>query len=139
MASIRWSTDLHKYSLVLVEFGNNKEILDCDDENSYSYGLNLGSEFCYTHMAVVVSNEIRANEILVVPLTTYKFGDENYPTNVIIDIDKYGHMVKHKTTIKTHHLRSIDKKKRIKKILKPFISKTLKMKINEALRKNIED
>jgi len=138
MASIKWM-DLHKYSLVLVEFGSNKHHFNSEDEDSYNYGLNLGCEFCYKHMAIIVSNEVNASEILVVPLTSYKYGDENYPSNIIIDTDSFGYIVNNKTTIKTHHLRSIDKKKRIKKIIKPFISKTLKKKINEALRKNIED
>jgi mRNA-degrading endonuclease toxin of MazEF toxin-antitoxin module len=133
---IRWA-DLNKYSLVWVEFGNRKDDLDCDDINSYSYGLNMGHEFCYRHMAIVVSSEVYSDEIVVVPLTTYKRGDENYPSNIVIDVDKYGYMVQNKTTIKINHLRSIDKRKRVKKIIKPFISKTLKLKINEVLLKSI--
>jgi mRNA-degrading endonuclease toxin of MazEF toxin-antitoxin module len=120
-----------------VEFGNNKTKLDKQSEETYRFGLNLGHEFCYQHMAIVVSNEVRADEIAVVPLTTYKNGDENYSSNVIIDIDQYGHILQNKTTIKTNHIRSIDKKKRIKKIIKPFISKTLQLKIEEALKKSI--
>lgn len=136
MASIRWA-DLNKYSLVLVEFGNHKDSLNYDDENSYDYGINLGCEFCYKHMAIVVGKEVKADEILVVPLTTYKQDDENYPTNIIIDTNLYGHMVQHKTTIKINHLRSIDKKKRIKKIIKTFVSKTLQLEIEEKMRKFI--
>lgn len=136
MASVKWS-EFNKYSLVLVEFGNNKTNFNEDDEQSYRYGINLGFEFCYQHMAIVVSNEVKSDEIAVVPLTSYKNGDENYPSNIIIDIDKYGHMVKNKTTIKTNHIRSIDKKKRVRKIIKPFISKTLQLKIEEALKKSI--
>ena len=136
MSSIKWST-LHKYSLVLVEFGNQKNNLNLDDNSTYMYGLNLGNEFCYTHMAIVISSEILSNEIVVIPLTTYKLGDENYSSNIIIDTNKYGFMVNHKTTIKTNHIRSIDKKRRIKKIIKPYISKTLKIKISETIRKNI--
>ncbi len=136
MASIRW-IDLNKYSLVLIEFGSNKFHFDESKEETYRHGINLGYEFCYKHMAIVVSNEIKAEEIAVVPLTTYKDGDEKYPSNIIIDIDKYGHMVENKTTIKTNHIRSIDKKKRIKKIIRPFISKTLQIKIEEALKRSI--
>ena len=47
-------------------------------------------------------------------------------------------MVQNKTTIKTNHIRSIDKKKRVKQIIKPYISKTLKLKLNEAIRNNFE-
>jgi len=133
---IRWA-DLNKYSLVWVEFGNRKDDINCDDVSSYSYGLNMGHEFCYRHMAIVLSHEVYSDEIVVVPLTTYKRGDENYPSNIVIDVDKYGYMVQNKTTIKINHLRSIDKRKRVKKIIKPFISKTLKLKINEVLLKSI--
>ncbi len=132
--AIRWA-NLHKYSLVWVEFGNNKSDLDCKDVDSYTFGLNMGHEFCYRHMAIVVSNDVHANEIAVVPLTTYKNGDENYTTNIIIDVDRYGDMVHNKTTIKVQHIRSIDKKKRVRKIIKTFVSKTLQLQINEAIKK----
>lgn len=135
--AVKWM-DLHKYSLVWVEFGTNKNSFDNDDESTYRYGINLGHEFCYRHMAIVISNDVRADEIVVAPLTSYKHGDENYPSNIIIDIDKYGYMVQNKTTIKTNHIRSIDKKKRVRKIIKPYISNTLKLKINEAVRNNFE-
>lgn len=133
--AIKW-LDLHKYSLVWVEFGNTKTDIDCDDESTYRYGVNIGSEFCHRHMAIVVSNNIKANEIAVIPLTTYRYGDENYPSNVIIDTDKYSYMVQNKTTIKTNHIRSIDKRSRVKKIERPYISKTLQLKIGEAMRNN---
>jgi len=100
--------------------------------------LNMGHEFSYRHMAIVVSNNIKADVIAVVPLTSYRIGDENYVTNIVIDTDKYGHMVENKTTIKIGHIRNIDKKKRIKKIIKPFVSKTLQFKINEAIKKSFE-
>jgi uncharacterized protein YifN (PemK superfamily) len=87
-------------------------------------------------MAIVVSNNIMADEIAVVPLTTYRHGDENYPSNIIIDTDKYAYMVTNKTTIKTHHIRCIDKKRRITKILRPYVSRTLKLQIEEAIKKN---
>jgi uncharacterized protein YifN (PemK superfamily) len=135
--AIRWA-DLHKYSLVWVEFGNSKDDVDCFDDSTYTYGINMGHEFCYRHMAIVVSNNIKADVIAVVPLTSYRSGDQNYITNVVIDVDKYGHMVQNKTTIKVGHIRNIDKKKRIKKIIKPFVSKTLQLKINEAIRKSFE-
>ena len=133
--AVKWM-DLHKYSLVWVEFGNTKSNLDCDDESTYRYGVNTGSEFCHRHMAIVVSNNIRADEVAVIPLTTYRYGDENYPSNIIIDTDSYAFMVRNKTSIKTSHIRSIDKKRRIKEIVKPYISKTLKLKIEEAMRNN---
>ena len=120
MASIRWS-DLHKYSLIWVEFGNNITDLDCDDELSYLYGLNTGHEFCYRHMAIVVSNDIKANIISVVPLTSYKINDEKYFTNVVIDTDKYGYMVKNKTTIKI-----LIKRKELKKSLNLLYQKHYK-------------
>ena len=135
--SIRWA-ELHKYSLVWVEFGNNKNDLDFDDNSTYTYGLNMGHEFCYRHMAIVVSNNIKADVIAVVPLTSYRNNDEKYITNVVIDVDKYAYMVKNKTTIKVGHIRNIDKKRRIKQIIKPFISKTLQLKINEAIKKSFE-
>ncbi len=135
--SIRWA-NLNKYSLVSVEFGNNKTDINCHDDNTYTYGLNMGHEFCYRHMAIVVSNNIKADVIAVVPLTSYRSNDENYITNVVIDVDKYGHMVQNKTTIKVGHIRNIDKKKRIRKIIKPFVSKTLQLMINEAIRKSFE-
>ncbi len=135
--AVKWM-DLHKYSLIRVEFGNNKNSFDSDDESTYRYGINLGHEFCYRHMAIVISNDVRADEIVVAPLTSYKYGDEKYPSNLIIDTDKYGYMVQNKTTIKTNHIRSIDKKKRVKQIIKPYISKTLKLKLNEAIRNNFE-
>jgi len=135
--AIRW-IELNKYSLVWVEFGNPKSAYDVDDERTIHYGLNLGREFSYRHMAIVISNNILDDTIVVAPLTTYKNGDERYSTNVIIDIDKYSHMVYNKTTIKVGEVRSIDKKKRIKKIIKPFISKTLQLKINEAIRKSFK-
>ena len=78
--SIRWA-ELHKYSLVWVEFGNNKNDLDFDDNSTYTYGLNMGHEFCYRHMAIVVSNNIKADVIAVVPLTSYRNNDEKYITN----------------------------------------------------------
>ena len=137
MASVRWA-DLYKYSLVLVEFGNNKDDLDCSDNDTYTYGLNLGCEFCYLHMAIIVSNNYKSNEIAVVPLTTYKNGDENYPVNVIINTDKYGFMINHKTTIKVNHIRSIDKKKRVKKIIKKWIPNQLKRKIRKAMLHNFK-
>jgi mRNA-degrading endonuclease toxin of MazEF toxin-antitoxin module len=137
MASIRW-IELHKYSLVWVEFGNNKNDINTLDNSTYTYGLNIGHEFCYRHMAIVVSNNIKADIISVVPLTTYKYGDEKYPTNVVIDTDKYSHMIENKTTIKISHIRNIDKKKRIRKIIKPFISKTLQYRINEAIKRSFE-
>lgn len=127
MATIRWA-DLNKYSLVLVEFGNHKDSLNHDDESSYDYGINLGCEFCHKHMAIVVGKEVKADEILVVPLTTYKQDDENYPTNIIIDTNLYGHMVQHKTTIKINHLRSIDKKKGLKRLSRPLYQKHCNLK-----------
>ena len=135
--AVRW-IELHKYSLVAVEFGNNKSDLDCYKDSTYTYGLNMGHEFCYRHMAIVVSNNIKADVIAVVPLTSYRNGDENYITNVVVDADKYGYMVKHKTTIKIGHIRNIDKKRRIREIIKPFVSKTLQLKINEAIKKSFE-
>lgn len=135
--AIRWA-NLHKYSLVWVEFGNRKVDVECDNERTYAYGINMGHEFCYRHMAIVVSNNIKADVIAVVPLTTYRNGDENYITNVVVDVDKYGYMVKHRTTVKIGHIRNIDKKRRIKEIIKPFVSKTLQLKINEAIRKSFE-
>ncbi len=135
--SIRW-IELNKYSLVWVEFGNPKSDYDVDNERTIDYGLNLGREFSYRHMAIVISNNIKNDTIAVVPLTTYKNGDERYSTNVIIDVDKYAHMVFNKTTIKVGEIRSIDKKKRVKQIIRPFISKTLQLKINEAMRKSFE-
>ena len=133
--AVKW-LNLHKYSLVWVEFGNTKTDIDCDDESTYRYGVNIGSEFCHRHMAIVVSSNVKANEIAVIPLTTYRYGDENYPSNVIIDTDKYSYMVQNKTTIKTNHIRSIDKRSRVKKIERPYISKTLQLKIGEAMRNN---
>ena len=135
--SIRWA-NLNKYSLVWVEFGNPKNDMECDNEDTFRYGLNMGHEFSYRHMAIVVSNNFKADVIAVVPLTSYRMGDENYVTNIVIDTDKYGHMVENKTTIKIGHIRNIDKKKRIKKIIKPFVSKTLQYKINEAIKKSFE-
>lgn len=135
--SIRWA-DLHKYSLVWVEFGSPKNDIDCYDDSTYAHGLNMGHEFCFRHMAIVVSNNIKADVIAVVPLTSYRDGDENYITNIVIDVDKYGHMVQNKTTIKIGHIRNIDKKRRVKKIIKPFVSKTLQMMINESIRKSFE-
>jgi len=135
--AIRWA-NLHKYSLVWVEFGNRKVDVECDNERTYAYGINMGHEFCYRHMAIVVSNNIKADVIAVVPLTTYRDGDENYITNIVVDVDKYGYMVKNKTTVKIGHIRNIDKKRRIKEIIKPFVSKTLQLKINEAIRKSFE-
>ena len=137
MASVKWA-DLHKYSLVWVEFGNNKNDLDCKDDTTFNNGLNIGCEFCYRHMAIVVSNNIKSSEVTVIPLTSYKVGDENYLSNVIIDIDKYGYMLKNKTTIKTNHIRSIDKKKRIKKIVLKWISTPLKRKIRQAMLNNFK-
>jgi mRNA-degrading endonuclease toxin of MazEF toxin-antitoxin module len=102
------------------------------------YGLNLGHEFSFRHMAIVVSNDIKASVMAVVPLTSYRDGDENYATNVVIDPMQYGYMVQNKTTIKIGHIRNIDKKKRIKKIIKPFVSKTLKIKIKEAIKRSFE-
>lgn len=134
---IRW-VDLHKYSLVWVEFGNPKGELDCHEEASYRFGLNMGHEFCYRHMAVVVSNNVKDDVIAVVPLTSYRDGDERYPTNVVIDVDRYGHMVANKTTIKVGHIRNVDKKKRIRRIIRPYISKTLQLKIGEAVKKSFE-
>ncbi len=135
--AIRWA-ELYKYSLVWVEFGTPKTYLDVDNESTYRYGVNLGHEFSYRHMAIVISNNYKDDVISVVPLTTYKTGDENYKTNIIIDVGKYSHMVENKTTIKVNHIRSIDKKKRVKKIIKSFISKTLQYKIQDAIRKNFE-
>jgi len=135
--SIRWA-DLNKYSLLWVEFGNNTNDLDCNNNATHTYGLNMGHEFCYRHMAVVVSNDVKADVIAVVPLTSYRINDENYTTNVVIDVDKYGHMVQNKTTIKVGHIRNIDKKKRVRKIIKPFVSKTLQLMINEAIRKSFD-
>ena len=112
--------------------------MDCDDATTYTYGLNLGHEFSFRHMAIVVSNDIKASVIAVVPLTSYRDGDENYATNVVIDPMQYGYMVQNKTTIKIGHIRNIDKKKRIKKIIKPFVSKTLKIKIKEAIKRSFE-
>lgn len=135
--SIRWA-DLNKYSLVWVEFGNNKTDIDFNNEKSFRYGLNLGHEFCYRHMAIVVSNDYKADVIAVVTLTTYRHNDEKYPTNIVIDTKKYGYIVSNKTTIKISHIRNIDKKKRVKKIEKSYVSKTLQYKINEAIRKSFE-
>ena len=135
--AVKWM-DLHKYSLVWVEFGNNKNDLDCYNDSTHTYGLNMGHEFCYRHMAIVVSNNINADVIAVVPLTSYRDNDENYITNIVIDMDKYAHMVQKKTTIKVGHIRNIDKKKRIKQIIRPFVSKTLQLKINEAIKKSFE-
>lgn len=137
MSSIRW-IELNKYSLVWVEFGNQKKDLNCDDEKTHQHGLNMGNEFCYRHMAIVVSNYVKDDVIAVVPLTTYKEDDELYPTNIVIDVDKYGHLVKNKTTIKVSHIRNIDKKKRIKQIIKPFVSKTLQIILKETIRKSFE-
>lgn len=134
--AIKWN-DLNRWSLVLVEFGNHVFDIDANKEDTYSTGLNIGYEFCYLHMAIVVSNPRDTNIITVLPLTTYKHNDENYKTNIVIDIDKFGHMVDHKTTIKAEHLKSIDKKKRVKKIIKGFVSKTLQEKIRDCLKESI--
>lgn len=136
MASIKWS-DLHKYSLVLVEFGNHLNQIDCDHNKSYMDGINIGSEFCYEHMAIVVSHDPTSGEIAVVPLTTYRHGDEKYHSNIVINPHEYGRIVNNVTTVKVGHIRSIDKKKRITKLIRPYVSKTLQMKIGEAISKSI--
>lgn len=134
--SIKWN-DLYKYSLVLVEFGNPKDKLDIDNDKTYTHGINLGHEFCYKHMAIVVSNKVKdVNTISVIPLTSYKDEDENYKTNIIVDIGKYQNIVDKKTTIKTSLLTHIDKKIRIKKIIKPYISKLLQKEIGKAMEES---
>ena len=132
---IKWY-DLHKYSLVWIEFGNPKDKLDIDNDKTYTYGINLGHEFCYKHMAIVISNQVTGSTISVIPLTSYREGDEKYLTNIIIDIDKYKSIVDWKTTIKTSLITTIDKKKRIKKIIKPYISKILQKEINKTIQKS---
>lgn len=129
--SIRWS-QVNKWSLVYVDFGIPKHHIEDLCFDKITYGVNLGSEFSYLHMAIIVSN-IKDETIAVVPLTTYSKGDENFQTNIVINDKDYGHMVQHQTTIKINHLRFIDKRKRVKKLIKPFISNSLKIIIRDRL------
>jgi hypothetical protein len=68
----------------------------------------------------------------VVPVTTYKDGDENYTNNVIVDYGEYGRLFEWKSTIKVDHIRKIDATLRVKKIRRVFISKPLQRRIQRA-------
>ena len=127
MAGIRWA-DFHKWSLVWVKFGNSKQ-----KDSEPRYGLNLGTEFSYRHMAVVVSYKLGDSHAIVVPLTTYNQGDEYYKTNIIIKRAKYPYLVSNDSTILVDKIRHIDKKLRIKKIEKSFIPHPLKREIQKAM------
>ncbi len=127
MAGIRWA-DFNKWSLVWVEFGNSKQ-----KEDEPHFGLNLGTEFSYRHMAIVVGYKLGDPHAIVVPLTTYKMNDERYKTNVGISREKYPYLVKNNSTILVDKIRHIDKKMRVKKIERSFIPHPLKREIQKAM------
>lgn len=130
-------------SLVWVEFGETKHlflekmrkefkeesfnILDCP------HGLNLLHEFSYKHMAFMISNKYN-DTVAVVPLTEYKFGDENFKdSNIVLNVKDFGLSLMKKSTVKLDQLRFIDKT-RIIKVEKKLISKTLKNLIEKKVQ-----
>jgi hypothetical protein len=131
--AVRWA-DFNSWSLVDVEFGSPKG----KENDETAYGVNLGGEFSYRHMALVVwasKNNLAHNQrkAIVVPVTTYKNGDENYVGNVVVDHGAYGNLFEWKSTIKVEFIRHIDAGLRVKKIRRGIVAKPLKRRIQRAM------
>lgn len=113
MASVRWA-DLHRWSLVWVEYGTPKkdilaiDDLDCVDCSSkYKHGVNHDNEFSYLHMGIVISKNITNSSITILPLTETKIGDLENISRVVLLKKDYSFINKDTT---------IEKKKRVIKI-----------------------
>lgn len=129
MSSIRWA-EFHKWSLVWVEFGDIKK----EDANP-TYGVNLGCEFSFRHMAIVVGYTTNDEHAVVIPITSYKEHDEKYKHNVIIEKSKYTYLVENDSTILVDKIRHIDKKLRVKKIVRSRIPNPLQRAIQKVMIK----
>ena len=76
------------------------------------YGVNLYREFGEYHRCVIIS-KARFNyggTILVIPISSYKEGDEKLDFKIVIDKDKQTkRFLRHKSSILVSHIRSISK------------------------------
>jgi hypothetical protein len=144
MGRVKWA-ELHRWSLVEVEFGTPKrfvsEDIDCEEAIlSYPYGINMDNEFSYRHMAIVLSKNIKSSQIIVIPLTEAKPGDENNPHKVFLQHHRHKIMNLYKdTTILADHPITIDKKARIKRIILNYIPKHIRSQIIEAMKKSFTE
>ncbi|MCT7592396.1 type II toxin-antitoxin system PemK/MazF family toxin [Aliarcobacter butzleri] len=138
MSSVRWA-DLHRWSLVWVEYGTPKkdilaiDNLDCVDCNSkYKHGVNHDNEFSYLHMGIVISKNITNSSITILPLTETKIGDLENISRVVLLKNDYGFINKD-TTILIDNITTIEKKKRVVGIKLKWIPSPLRRKIQRAM------
>ena len=138
MASVRWA-DLHRWSLVWVEYGTPKkdilaiDDLDCVDCSSkYKHGVNHDNEFSYLHMGIVISKNITNSSITILPLTETKIGDLENISRVVLLKKDYSFINKD-TTILIDNITTIEKKKRVIKIELKWIPAPLRRKIQKAM------
>ena len=138
MASVRWA-DLHRWSLVWVEYGTPKkdilklDDLECVDCNSkYRYGVNQDNEFSYLHMGIVISKNITNSNITILPLTETKDGDLENVSRVVL-LKKDYNFINKDTTILIDNITTIEKKKRVVDIKLKWIPDPLRRKIQKAM------
>lgn len=83
-----------------------------------NFGVNIGSEFNFVRPAIVISRtdeNQKMNNVLVVPLTTFKPHKKYNSFDIVLDTKEVG-KIQEKSIAKIKHLRDVSKKRLSKKI-----------------------
>ena len=139
--AVKWS-ELQRYSLVEVELGFPKNLIEnkeCVDlyENEYYYGINVGGEFSYRHRAIVVSKSVKGSKIGVLPITEWNpmknYTQEQFNTNLFVKQNDYKSYFTKDSIILIDEIKTIDKKMRVKKIIRRKIPFSLIKLISQKI------
>jgi uncharacterized protein YifN (PemK superfamily) len=128
--------DIHRWSVVWVEFGSPKHEIQKDEidraqQVNEHFGINLGNEFSYRHMAIVLNFQKNGHTYVVVPITTYLDAHALDKACVVVEHGKQ-HGIPWKSSIKIDAIRQIDKV-RVKNIVSSYLQKTLQDKVAGAI------
>ncbi len=138
--AIKWS-ELYRWSMVEIEFGTPKDYisdLDCVDiQNKYYFGINLQHEFSFRHRAIIVSKSYKGTKVSVIPITEWN-PNKNYDlddkSKIFIKREEYPAYFSKDSIILIDEIQTINKKSRIKKIIKSFIPTKLKKEISSRMK-----
>ncbi len=141
--SVKWS-ELYRWSMVEVEFGFPKDyVIEKDDPScidilhKYIWGINMTYEFSFRHRAIVVSRSYKGSKITVVPITEWN-PSKNYNLenkgHIFVKQKDYPYLFTKDSIILIDEIQTINKKSRVKRIIKSFIPDKLKKEIGERIK-----
>jgi len=138
---VKWS-ELQRYSLVEVELGFPKNLIkqkECINlyKDEYYHGINVGGEFSYRHRAIVVSKSVKGSKIGILPITEWNpmknYTQEEFNTNLFIKRDNYKAYFEKDSIILINEIKTIDKRVRVKKIIRRKIALSLIKLISQKI------